>query len=63
MTVDEYVKELEVQLDSDVIEKFKDWPVETKLYMYLHNIQLQFMEDYMDVMNVAMQIYRSKKNA
>jgi hypothetical protein len=63
MTVDEYVKELEVQLDSDVIEKFKDWSVDTKLYMYLHHIQLQFMADYMDALNVAMQIYRSKKNA
>lgn len=63
MTVDEYVSELEVQLDSDVIEKFKDWPVETKLYMYLHNIQLQHMADYMDVLRIAMQIYRSKKNA
>ena len=63
MTVEEYVKELEVQLDSDVIEKFKDWPVDTKLYMYLHHIQLQFMADYMDALNIAMQIYRSKKNA
>ena len=63
MTVEEYVSELEVQLDSDVIEKFKDWPVDTKLYMYLHHIQLQFMADYMDDLNIAMQIYRSKKNA
>ena len=63
MTVEEYVKELEVQLESDVIEKFKDWPVDTKLYMYLHHIQLQYMADYMDALNVAMHIYRSKKNA
>jgi hypothetical protein len=63
MTMEEYIKELEIQLDSDVIEKFKDWPVETKLYMYLHHIQLQFMADYMDVLRIAMQIYRSKKNA
>jgi len=61
--MEEYIKELEIQLDSDVIEKFKDWPVETKLYMYLHHIQLQFMADYMDVLRIAMQIYRSKKNA
>jgi hypothetical protein len=63
MTVEEYVKELEVQLEADVIEKFKDWPVDTKLYMYLHHIQLQYMADYMDTLNIAMQIYRSKKNA
>jgi hypothetical protein len=63
MTMEEYIKELEIQLDSDVIEKFKDWPVDTKLYMYLHHIQLQFMADYMDVLRIAMQIYRSKKNA
>lgn len=61
--MEEYIKELEIQLDSDVIEKFKDWPVDTKLYMYLHHIQLQFMADYMDVLRIAMQIYRSKKNA
>ena len=43
MTQEEYVYELEKQVDPDLLEKFRDWPTETKLYMYLHHIQLAHM--------------------
>lgn len=46
--MDEYVKELETQVDPTFVEKVKDWPVETKLYMYLHNIQLAMMKEFKD---------------
>ena len=41
MTVEEYVTELELELKLDpaVVEKFSDWPVDTKLYMYIHHLQ------------------------
>lgn len=43
MTPDEYVHELEQQVVPDLVEKFSDWPTETKLYMYIHHIQLAHM--------------------
>ena len=43
MTQEEYVYELEKQVDPDLLQKFIDWPIETKLYMYIHNIQLAHM--------------------
>ena len=43
MTQEEYVYELEKQVESDLLQKFRDWPTETKLYMYLHHIQLAHM--------------------
>jgi hypothetical protein len=43
MTPDEYLRELASQVDPDLVEKFRDWPDETKLYMYLHHIQLAHM--------------------
>ena len=46
MEMNEYVKELEAQVDPTFVEKIKDWPVETKLYMYLHNIQLAMMKEF-----------------
>ena len=48
MEMNEYVKELEAQVDPTFVEKIKDWPVETKLYMYLHNIQLAMMKEFKD---------------
>ena len=47
MTLEEYVKELESKVDLNFVESIKDWPTETKLYMYLHNIQLSYMQKYM----------------
>ena len=46
MTIEEYVSELESQLDPAVVEKFKDWPVDTKLYMYIHHLQLAYMTEF-----------------
>ena len=43
MTQEEYVYELEKQVDPALLEKFCDWPTETKLYMYIHHIQLAHM--------------------
>ena len=43
MTQEEYIYELEKQVDPDLLQKFRDWPTETKLYMYIHHIQLAHM--------------------
>jgi hypothetical protein len=43
MTLDEYVLSLEKDVDIKLVECIKDWPNDTKLYMYLHNIQLDKM--------------------
>jgi hypothetical protein len=43
MTQDEYLRELASQVDPDLVEKIRDWPDETRMYMYLHNIQLAHM--------------------
>ena len=43
MTQEEYVYELEKQVDPYLLQKFIDWPIETKLYMYIHHIQLAHM--------------------
>jgi len=43
MTQDEYLRELASQVDPALIEKFRDWPDETGLYMYIHHIQLAHM--------------------
>jgi len=44
----EYIKELEQIINPSIIEKFKDWPTETKLYMYLHHLQIDMMAKYME---------------
>ena len=46
MTLDEYVSHIEEKVNDDLIWEIRDWPVETKLYMYLHNIQLAHMEKF-----------------
>ena len=43
MTQEEYIQELASQVDPALVEKFRDWPDETRLYMYIHNIQLAHM--------------------
>ena len=43
MTQDEYIQELASQVDPALVEKFRDWPDETRMYMYIHNIQLAHM--------------------
>ena len=46
MTLDEYVQLLETQVDPKFVEQVKDWTADTKLYVYLHNIQLAHMAEY-----------------
>ena len=43
MTQEEYLRELASQMDPALVEKFRDWPDETRMYMYIHNIQLAHM--------------------
>jgi len=63
MTVEEYVKELEGYLEPHLIEKFKDWSTDTKLYMYLHHIQLRHMDEFSNALSIATQILCSlRKN-
>jgi hypothetical protein len=49
MNVEQYVTQLESQVDPSFVEDIKDWPTDTKLYMYLHNIQLAHMREYMAI--------------
>ena len=46
MTQDEYLRELASQVDPALVEKFRDWPDETRMYMYIHNIQLAHMAEF-----------------
>jgi len=46
MTVEEYVSELEEQVPEWVVTRFGLWPVETRLYMYLHHLQLARMDEF-----------------
>ena len=46
MTMEEYVKELEEQVPNWVVSRFGSWPVETRLYMYLHHLQLAHMDEF-----------------
>lgn len=49
MTMDEYVAELESKADHKLVALIRDWPTETKLYMYLHHAQLAYMAAFMQV--------------
>lgn len=46
MTLEDYVDFLEMQVTPAFVERVKDWPVDTKLYVYLHNIQLAHMAEF-----------------
>jgi hypothetical protein len=46
MTLEDYVEFLEIQVAPAFVERVKDWPVDTKLYVYLHNIQLSHMAEF-----------------
>ena len=60
MTLEEYVKILEQQVEPHLIEKFSDWSADTKLYMYLHHIQLRHMEEFKHSLSVITQMIRAK---
>jgi hypothetical protein len=46
MNIEEYADKLEEQVPSWVVSAFGAWPVETRLYMYLHHLQLARMEEF-----------------
>jgi hypothetical protein len=46
MTLEEYVLKLEPHVDSALVHAIEEWSNDTKLYMYLHNIQLAYMADF-----------------
>jgi len=46
MSIEEYVEQLEEQVPSWVVSTFESWPVETRLYMYLHHLQLARMDEF-----------------
>ena len=46
MTQEEYVDWLEGTANPALVERIKDWPIDTKLYMYLHHKQLDMMDQY-----------------
>ena len=46
MTLEEYVKQLEPHVDAQLVYDIEEWSNDTKLYMYLHNIQLAYMADF-----------------
>jgi hypothetical protein len=50
MTLEDYVDLLEMQANPGLVEKIKDWPVDTKLYVYLHNIQLTYMTEFKQIL-------------
>jgi len=50
MSIEEYVDQLEEQVPSWVVSAFGSWPVETRLYMYLHHLQLARMDEFVQLL-------------
>ena len=48
MKIEEYVNKLEAISDPALVLDIADWSTETKLYMYLHHIQLSSMTIYLE---------------
>lgn len=48
MKIEEYVFQLEAISDPELVAQIADWSLETKLYVYLHNIQLSYMTTFME---------------
>lgn len=46
--MEEYVSQLESISDPELVSQITEWPLETKLYMYLHNIQLSYMTIFLE---------------
>lgn len=51
MKIEDYVSQLEAISDPELVEQIAEWPLETKLYMYLHNIQLTYMTIFLEKLN------------
>lgn len=62
MEVKEFVKQLELQVDSKMKELVKDWTDDNKLYVYLHHIQLEYMNNFDRKLNVLMGISNDPVN-
>jgi hypothetical protein len=50
MNIEEYAEKLEEQVPSWVVSTFGSWPVETRLYMYLHHLQLARMDEFVQLL-------------
>jgi len=50
MSIEEYAETLEDQVPSWVVSAFGSWPVETRLYMYLHHLQLVRMDEFTQIL-------------
>ena len=50
MTLEEYVKSLEPHVEAALVDAIEDWATDTKLYMYLHNIQLGYMANFIKLL-------------
>ena len=50
MSIEEYVDQLEQQVPAWVVGTFGSWPVETRLYMYLHHLQLARMDEFVQLL-------------
>lgn len=46
MTPERYTEILEESVPSWMVSAFGSWPVEMRLYMYLHHLQLAQMEEF-----------------
>jgi hypothetical protein len=47
MRIEDYVVDLEGKVPGWVVTEFGSWPVETRLYMYLHHLQLARMDEFL----------------
>ena len=50
MSIEEYADQLEQQVPVWVVSTFGSWPVETRLYMYLHHLQLARMDEFVQLL-------------
>ena len=46
MTVEEYVNNLKLIVNPTLVEATKDWSDSDKMYVFLHSIQIQQMEEF-----------------
>jgi len=51
MTIDEYIERIQDMVSPELREETKDWSSQDRLYVYLHTIQLSFMQQYMEMLD------------
>lgn len=54
MTQEEYIEILKKLVPLDMIENTKDWSVSDRMYVFLHYIQLQEMEDIKELLKMVL---------